>query len=177
MSTARHLTAASFPKHTQGLCRVCAQPVPKGRRTICSKACTERMQVLCFVGLQVRRVDKRDRGVCHLCGWDMARLARIIGWALHLLEARKRPGLAFPSRRTSRWMQPIVASLGRWNWEIDHIVPVCEGGGVRPDMTIEQVLSNLRTLCPNCHASETKALTQRRKLARRESKEPNVARV
>ncbi|MBK8267296.1 MAG: HNH endonuclease [Planctomycetes bacterium] len=156
MSTARHLTAADFPTHTKGRCRVCQSPVPKGRRTFCGKACVLRMRMLCFTGEQVRRVDRRDRGICAMCGWNMKRLARIVGWAMHWEGLRKRPCSTFPSRRTSRFIQPLVNSLGRWLWQVDHIVPVCEGGGIRPDMMIDEVLANLRTLCTACHHKETK---------------------
>lgn len=42
------------------------------------------------------------------------------------------------------------------NGEIDHIVPVCEGGGFcGPE--------NLRTLCPRCHRQETEKLNTRLK--------------
>ena len=64
----------------------------------------------------------------------------------------------------------MVDALGPWTWEIDHIVPVCEGGGVRPDMTVDDVLANLRTLCTGCHRAETRALAARRAMARRDKK-------
>jgi len=38
--------------------------------------------------------------------------------------------------------------------EIDHIVPVCEGGSNMPE--------NLRLLCAPCHKSETASLAKRR---------------
>jgi 5-methylcytosine-specific restriction enzyme A len=45
--------------------------------------------------------------------------------------------------------------LRRNLWEMDHIVPVVEGGG---DCSID----NLRTLCWTCHRRETSALARRR---------------
>jgi 5-methylcytosine-specific restriction protein A len=52
----------------------------------------------------------------------------------------------------------------RWNdspYDIDHIVPVSEGGGCCG-------LSNLRTLCKPCHKGETKKLAKKRAKVRRE---------
>ncbi|TXH49477.1 MAG: hypothetical protein E6Q97_22670 [Desulfurellales bacterium] len=40
-------------------------------------------------------------------------------------------------------------------WEADHIVPVCEGGGLAE-------LDNYRTLCVWCHKQETRNLAKRR---------------
>jgi 5-methylcytosine-specific restriction endonuclease McrA len=45
-------------------------------------------------------------------------------------------------------------------WEMDHIIPVVEGGG-------DCGLENLRTLCISCHAKETADLAARRAAARR----------
>jgi len=39
-------------------------------------------------------------------------------------------------------------------WEMDHIIPVSEGGG-------SCGLDNLRTLCIRCHKAETAALKSR----------------
>ena len=40
-------------------------------------------------------------------------------------------------------------------YEVDHIIPVCEGGGLMPP-------ENLRLLCRSCHAAETAKLSGRR---------------
>lgn len=47
--------------------------------------------------------------------------------------------------------------------ESDHILPVCEGGGVCG-------LENYRTLCHDCHRAETRALHRRRAEARKTEK-------
>jgi 5-methylcytosine-specific restriction endonuclease McrA len=47
-------------------------------------------------------------------------------------------------------------------WEMDHIVPVVEGGGGCG-------LGNLRTLCLACHRAETAELARRRARKRREA--------
>lgn len=52
-----------------------------------------------------------------------------------------------------------ICGVGRVNFEVDHIIPVIEGGtGDR---------SNLRALCPLCHRKETASLAARRAEARR----------
>lgn len=48
-------------------------------------------------------------------------------------------------------------------WDMDHIVPVIEGGGACG-------LENLRTLCIPCHKAETRALAARRAQKRRASR-------
>ena len=47
--------------------------------------------------------------------------------------------------------------------EIDHIIPVVEGGGCCG-------LDNLRTLCTQCHREETNKLMQRRREAKKKTK-------
>jgi 5-methylcytosine-specific restriction endonuclease McrA len=46
-------------------------------------------------------------------------------------------------------------------WEMDHIIPISEGGILAPGMTIAQAMANLRTLCRACHKSETRKLAKR----------------
>jgi 5-methylcytosine-specific restriction endonuclease McrA len=50
------------------------------------------------------------------------------------------------------------------DWQADHIVPVVEGGG-------ECDLSNMRTLCTQCHKRETAAL--RKRLAKPKPEKPS----
>jgi hypothetical protein len=57
----------------------------------------------------------------------------------------------------------ICYNSGR-DWQADHILPVCEGGG-------ECGLENYRTLCTDCHKKETAALARRRADARRISQD------
>ena len=47
-------------------------------------------------------------------------------------------------------------------WEMDHIIPVVEGGGCCG-------LDNLQTLCLPCHKLDTAALAARLAMGRRES--------
>jgi 5-methylcytosine-specific restriction endonuclease McrA len=56
---------------------------------------------------------------------------------------------------------PRARLYSEW-WDMDHLVPVIEGGGGCG-------LDNLRTLCIPCHRAETRALAARRAAARRSS--------
>lgn len=172
MSTRRYLRASDFligSHKTGGRCRVCGKPARKGRRTTCSAECADRLLVLCHVSVQVWRVEKRDRGVCALCGWDTGTLRRIVEKRWQHGKADRwgyRPWGPVVDRDTRVWLRGIV---GDWSTEVDHIVPVCRGGGVRPDMTVEDVLANLRTLCAGCHKQETRRLAGERATARRDA--------
>ncbi len=94
---------------------------------------------------QRRRVRKRDRGVCRACGLDTNALRRRVA-------GRGRAGrlraLGFLPRRSL--------------WELDHIVPLIDGGG--------HEFSNLQTLCVPCHRKKTTGETRQRASARSESR-------
>jgi len=99
------------------------------------------------VSSQRWHVEQRDKGVCAKCGWDLGKLERAI--------------------RLRWWLRRyLLKRFGLYGhtalWEMDHIVPVSEGGGVAPDMSYEEVMANLRTLCVPCHKAETAALAARR---------------
>ncbi len=86
-----------------------------------------------------RSVRKRDRGRCATCGLDTYALRRKLkGRGSH----RKLRELGFKPRMSL--------------WELDHIVPLIDGGG--------HEAANLQTLCTPCH----KTKTAREALARRE---------
>jgi len=84
------------------------------------------------------QVFARDRGVCAACGIDTEALRK---------DKRK---LDYAARRQfeKQW------GGRRHLWDADHIVPVAEGGG-------ECDLSNMRTLCLQCHLEATAALRAR----------------
>lgn len=92
---------------------------------------------MCFIDEQKWRVFRRDKGICAVCRVDTR--------AEHVGK---------PGRRG--WDVKV-------GWHMDHIVPVIEGGGVWPGMTIEAAMANLRTLCPPCHKAKTKAWHGQRK--------------
>jgi 5-methylcytosine-specific restriction protein A len=138
---------ASRDELTQGangraLCRWCQLEVPARRRTFCSEWCVHEWRLRTDPGYLREQVLARDRGVCASCGADA-----LAAWLWikrsrgdRRLQALKAWGLTRMSR----------SSL----WDADHIVPVVEGGG-------ECDLSNIRTLCLNCHRKVTAELRLR----------------
>ncbi len=88
-----------------------------------------------------RTVRKRDRGHCAECGLDTNALRRKIrGRGSH----RRLRELGFKPRKSL--------------WELDHIVPLIDGGG--------HELSNLQTLCTPCHKRKTALEASQRRALR-----------
>ena len=146
MNTRRYLTARDFPLHRDPaddmtLCRICGKRCKYKQARVCSAECRETSWVLMRVASQRWRVERRDKGVCALCGWDTGKLERIVArsWSL--------------SRRVPRSYVCDCLGLPRELsfWEMDHIISVAKGGGVHPGMALAEVLGNLRTLCVPCH--------------------------
>lgn len=88
-----------------------------------------------------RRIRKRDRGRCAECGLDTYGLRRSLRGRGMTRALRER---GFVPRRSL--------------WELDHIVPLVDGGSHDP--------SNLQTLCTPCHKKKT-AQEARERAARR----------
>lgn len=141
------------------LCRQCQTEVAPPRRTFCSKACVDTWMIRTGSRVVVH-VRRRDRGVCAICRLDCEALRRDLkklqtthplGTRRHAIEEfRHRHGI--PRHRHGRL------------WDIDHVVPVSEGGG-------DSTLSNLRTLCLKCHREVTKELMARLRQKKREAVE------
>jgi 5-methylcytosine-specific restriction protein A len=128
------------------LCRWCSLEVPAGRLTFCSEFCVEKWRLRSNPGHLRERVLERDRGICAVCGMDC------IAEYNHIRRLRG-PARA---RAKEKWGLGGRKSL----WDADHIVPVVEGGG-------ECDLTNMRTLCLNCHRIHTAGLRARRGAAAR----------
>ena len=90
------------------------------------------------------KVFERDRGVCAQCGVDTPALRR---------DMRK---LDYAARRQFLRKWKLREGSRKSLWDADHIVPVAEGGG-------QCDLSNMRTLCLQCHGEATAALRKRLK--------------
>lgn len=139
----------------KGECTWCGGPVKKPRLYWCSQACVDAHQVR--TPAVARLVHKRDNGICATCGVDtdrMSRLSRLI-----------RSGVYHKGRQVGGDYHSYKALWDHWQrlgfdrgplWQADHILPVCEGGGLCG-------LSGFRTLCTVCHKAETKALAKRRR--------------
>jgi len=124
-------------------------------------------------------VFARDAGVCALCGVDTARLwlwlqtipmiSASSTWRYGRIDAHTQKAfrrvLGYNRIRAfvilGRLWGVVLDNTRKSLWDMDHIVPVAEGGG-------ECGLDNLRTLCLRCHRIETTALAGR--LARRPTK-------
>lgn len=95
-----------------------------------------------------RRVRKRDRGICAACGLD----TRVV---------KK----AHRGRGSARALRALGYVPRRSLWELDHVVPLIDGGG--------HELANLQTLCTPCHKRKTAAEARQR--AERERSEATIA--
>lgn len=136
------------------LCRECGTETKPPRRTFCSNPCVEQWKER-FPDAQRERVLKRDKGICAQCGLDCLALERELKELAVIdrlrfqarvdeLKLGKRAGIGWNGR-------PYVYSL----WDMDHVVPVVEGGG-------NCSLENCRSLCVGCHKLETAKLAKRR---------------
>ena len=90
------------------------------------------------------KVFARDHGICAVCAADTVALRR---------DMRK---LDFAARRLFLKTWGLREGSRKSLWDADHILPVAEGGG-------QCDLSNLRTLCLQCHKVATATLRSRLK--------------
>lgn len=154
-------------------CRWCGNEVAPPRRTFCSDPCLHEHLLRTSPGYARQRVRERDQGVCRRCGRDTALLPEIYRWAkLHYddlfacLNYLKSWGGAWFERRiySHFFHEDLAALIGVTRtgtaWEMDHVLPVIEGGG-------SCGLDNLRTLCIPCHREVTRDLRGRLGAARR----------
>lgn len=165
----------------RGLCRLCLAEVPKRRRSWCSDACVARYAEEADQGAIRRGAERRDRGLCALCGLDAGLLGRVLerlrAWANEEPEEGDRHRALQGARRILAelgWSQTGAAASAPWVvswrsrrvwasgaplWEADHARPLAEGGAFG--------LANVRTCCVPCHRRETAALAGRLAAVRR----------
>jgi 5-methylcytosine-specific restriction endonuclease McrA len=140
------------------------------RRRWCSESCQDEFWCRASPTYARELVWRRDRGVCSLCGADTwrqrAAFIRLCTWGEsgRWFSVRQHPRVARLASR--KYGVPHKRLRGDW-WDMDHVVPVVEGGGGCG-------LHNLRTLCIPCHRAETRALAARRAEQRhaRKTKKP-----
>ncbi len=160
-------------------CRQCGGELPAGRRSFCSDECVHEWKIKSQPAYAAKLVFERDDGVCCLCEVDCVALQQELR-RLRAAERRARNGWIgdstfniptmdhelregqFAERVRELGLKGARADLTQRLWEVDHAVPVVEGGG-------ECGLDNLRTLCWRCHRQETAKLAKRRAKARRAS--------
>lgn len=158
MSKRRYMdAAAAFPWKPRGpngerYCRVCGNEITKPRRrTTCSTECADVVYLSSRIDGQRVRIQQRDKGICCACGCDTDKLDRILA---HTKRGRRLPD-------AEKWARDKLAVLGfrRYGalWDMAHVRDVADGGGIRPGMTVAEILGNLRTLCTPCHKRETAA--------------------
>lgn len=141
------------------LCRECGTETKPPRRTFCSDPCVSKWKER-SPSYQRDLVFARDNGVCAICRLDCLKLQndlndlgrQILTGGTGAVAALDRFRAALVQHSIPRHKHGFhsVNSL----WEMDHIVPVVEGGG-------NSDLGNLRTLCWKDHAVETAALRKR----------------
>lgn len=150
-------TLRSLFRRTRGECTWCGKQVPKGRKTWCSKECTEAFFGRCSPSQQNIQIARRDKEICQICRRDLAKSKRIFE---HAKRYMRKAGLL---TSVMHWREQDISLLdvqealgfarGRW-YEIDHEIPVSEGGGLCDP-------SGLRLLCGQCHKDETAKLAAR----------------
>jgi 5-methylcytosine-specific restriction protein A len=142
-----------LPKGPNGraLCRRCQTEVPVGRRTFCSEPCIHEWKLRTQPEYAAEQVEKRDKGVCAVCKVDTTALRS----EFRLVPRGSSQVLWLGARNL-----PVELLMRRRWFDVDHVVPVVEGGG-------SCGLENLRTLCVPCHKRETAKLAARRAEARR----------
>lgn len=164
---ARWLTAnQAFPSKGPGLCRVCGGVITDGRFTTCSHACGERVRLSVSATSQRYSVRRRDRGVCARCGCDTEKLKRILRRAQYSAQAARWRLRGRPPHYD--WFRDVATALGiPWGrrdgdlWDMAHVKAVCDGGGIVPGMTVDEIMGNLETLCIWCHREDTRTLKRR----------------
>ena len=128
-------------------------------------------------------VEQRDKGVCKACGLDTEKLKAEWHKAVvdQFLELRKKYDKTYRDLYHSNVHYSQAVQVGRFSpdfikppdgfpiddrrwWEMDHIIPVVEGGGGCD-------FNGYRTLCIPCHKAETAALAARRAAKRKAEKQ------
>ncbi len=135
----------------KGECTWCGGKITNGMIRWCSDECRTEGYLRGDANAIRRAAMRRDKGVCASCGNDtLAMQHRLISLPYsERLEQAKRLDIPL-------WRRPF---------EIDHIVPVVEGGGLCG-------LDGFRTLCTKCHKEESALLAGRRAQARRNAMRP-----
>jgi 5-methylcytosine-specific restriction enzyme A len=149
----------------RGLCRMCGEEVPKGRRTFCDDICVHQYKLRNQPRYASGQLYKRDRGKCAICGIDTYKVRR------EFLKERNEC-----KKKTLKETQGCIKQVeqkykdagwsplynSRW-YDTHHLLSVVEGGGPQDYPLDMDYLSNLQTMCKVCHKKETKKLRGRLK--------------
>lgn len=166
MTAPRRIALRDLPPVPKGHCCWCRQPVKPPRRSWCGQACIDEYLIRSNPRHARDKVWERDQGVCRRCGLDVDALEEAKRTLVDETSGPRRvPGREIfryedraPEQPAWREALAVMALLGfsqreAWRagqhlWEMDHIVPVSEGGGGCG-------LENLRLLCLPCHRAVT----------------------
>lgn len=156
------------------ICRWCGGEVPPRRQTWCSDECVHEFRLRSDVGYARQKVLERDRGICSRCGHDATTTLRMIEesqyfYALFglckcaVVNRWSTGGSSFSFLTDPRFQKrcpcPSCQARPLGRWEMNHILPVVEGGGCC-------AIDNLETLCMACHKTHTRELARRRARSR-----------
>lgn len=112
------------------LCRWCSTEIPPKRSAWCGDECVRRFLRVSTWQALATYILERDGARCQRCGTDAP------GW----LRTRE----FYAGSWSGRNLYGNYCNLVPW-WEVDHIVPVVDGGTDDP--------ANLRLLCHACHVA------------------------
>lgn len=156
----------------KNLCRWCDTEVTGRRINWCSKKCVDEYRAATDPVLIRKAVFERDQGLCQICQIECLAVQKQIDNFI-----RNRPDWHIDEQvwLYRDWCKQVPLLNAQYGlrikytnvrdvhvYEIDHIVPVIEGGS--------SAMNNLRTLCMRCHKAESAALAKRRAQKRREEK-------
>ena len=161
-------------KREKGHCTWCDGKLPKGRSRWCSEICSDEGYIR--FGYWQGPVERRDKGVCAICQFDalacQKRVKRIYrkskGGVWDKDKGDWTRSHCYSFQRIRKFARRTGIGPTDQPYEIDHIIPVIEGGGCCG-------LDNLRTLCFVCHKTETKSLAGRRAAQRQDRNRPLLA--
>lgn len=147
------------------LCLVCNGPLPKHRSSYCSDECWTRNTP----AMMRAEVWRRDKGVCAICGKHTTPKKESIEELHTILRGEcfrndANMGVYLMARDAQRNLRELWPYESNHTWEMDHITPVVEGGGLCG-------LDGYRTLCLDCHHAVSADLARRRALKTRISRE------
>lgn len=180
-------------RRQRGFCTWCGKRITqKARRTWCGDACVTDFHLYCSVGYR-EFCEKRDRGVCALCGLDCEWLAGEI----RKLRQRARAWISDGRIAQGDWQGPtnrrgrknrrrckralamlprgfryITSPLSGWlrerGFNADPGNSLWQADHIKPRVLGgNNSPENLRTLCVPCHKRETAKLARQRALERR----------
>lgn len=154
MDKKRNISIKDLGPRIVGQCTWCKGIVKKPKRYWCSQECVDEYRIRSDSSFARIKVFDRDQGVCAICGLDTENVLKAFKAARAL--ATEEVDAKFEALGFKIEMKGKHSALVKHLWEMDHIVPVVDGGGGCG-------LDNLRTLCTNCHKQETAKLNKRLK--------------